>query len=166
MAGSGYHLLLNREDAKKLFAQPNPAATRDFVRQLALSPDGRRQGRVLELGPTWASLQRCLTDGSLDPTAGEPPLNNCMLGAKSLYQGDDAYVMLIRPDMAPYVAEALGEVKYETLHGNYFQLQPEDHGQALSEKDFERLWVLFQQVKDFFDYAAGELSAVVFYAER
>lgn len=166
MAGSGYHLLLNREDAKKLFAQPDPAATRDFVKQLALAPENRKRGRVLDLGPAWAGLQRCLTDGTLDPTAGEPPLNNCMLGARSLYQGDDAYVMFIRPDMTPYVAEALGEVKYETLHGSYFQLNATDYGQPLTEKDFERLWVLFQEVRDFFDYAAGDLSAVVFYGER
>jgi len=166
VAGSGYHLLLNREDAKKLFGQPNPVATRDFAKQLAQAPEYRKRGRVLELGSTWATLQRCLTDGTLDPTAGEPPLNHCMLGAKSLYQGDDAYVMLIRPDMGPYVAEALGEVKYETLHGNYFKLNPAEYGQPLTEKDFERVWVLFQQVRDFFDYAAGELSAVLFYAER
>lgn len=166
VAGTGYHLLLNREDAKKLFAQPNPAATRDFVKQLAQSADARKRGRVLDLGPTWTALQRTLTDGTLDPTAGDPPLNHCVLGGKSLYQGDDAYVMLIRPDMAPYVAEALGEVDYETLHANYFKLDPVAYGQPLTEKDFERLWVLFQQVRDFFDYAAGDLSAVVFYGER
>lgn len=166
MAGSGYHLLLNRDDAKKLFAQPNPTAQRDFVKQLAQSADNRKRGRVLELGTAWTSLQRCLTDGTLDPTAGDPPLNNCMLGARMLYQGDDAYVTLIRPDMAPYVAEALGEMKYEGLHENYLKLNPEEYGQPLSEKDFERVWVLFQLVRDFFDFAAEDLSAVVFYGER
>ena len=166
MAGTGYHLLLNREDAKKLFAQPTPSATRDFVRQLAQTPDYKKRGRVLELGIGWKAVQRCLTDGTLDPAAGEPPLNNCMLGGRSLYQGDDAYVTFVRPDMTPYVAEALAAVNYETLHGNYSKLDPEQYGQPRSEKDFERVWVLFQQLRDFFDYAAGDLSAVAFYGER
>jgi len=166
VAGIGYHLLLNREDAKKLFAQPNPLATRDFVKQLSLSPENRKRGRVLDLGTTWTTLQRCFTDGTLDPTAGDPPLNHCMLGSRMLYQGDDAYVTFVRPDMTPYVAEALGELNYEFLHGSYFKLNAEECGQPLTEKDFERLWVLFQLLRDFFDYAAEDLSAVAFYGER
>lgn len=166
MAGTGYHLLLNREDAKRLFAQPNPQAMRDFVRQLAQSPDYKKRGRALELGAVWKPLQRCLTDGTLDPTAGDPPLNNCMLGGRSLYAGDDAYLTFVRPDMTPYVAEALTEVKYDDLHGNYWKMNAEEYGQPLSEKDFERVWVQFQLLRDFFDFAAGDLSAVAFLGDR
>lgn len=166
MAGIGYHLLLDREAAKKLFAQPSPAAMRDLVRDLAQSPENRKRGRVLDLGAGWQSLHRCLLDGTLDANSGEPPLNNFTLGAKMLYQGDDAYLTLIRPDMAPYVAEALAEVDYQTLHSNYWKLDPQTYGQPLTDKDFEKLWVLFQLVRDFFEYAASELAAVVFYGER
>ena len=165
MAGQGFLILLNREDAKKLFAQKEDAATRDFVRELTQSKDYRKSQRLLELGGLWNGLQRCLTDGTLDPAGGEAPLNHTFLGGRQLFKADDYIVALVRPDMTPYVSEALAEVTYESLHENYLKLDAKDYGRELNEKDFEKLWVAFQQVRVFYDAAAEELSAMLFAGE-
>lgn len=166
MSGPGFHLVLRREDAKQLFAQRDPAAIRDYVRKLTQSTDYRKQGRLLELGVAWDTLHRCVTDGTLDPSGGEPPLNQAFLGGRLLYQGDDYIVSLVRPDMTPYVAEALVDVKFDQLKDRYWKLDPNDYGRALDAKDLDKAWIAFQQVRDLFDAAARELSAMVFAAER
>ncbi|MFM8251711.1 MAG: DUF1877 family protein [Planctomycetota bacterium] len=162
MSGHGFHILLNREDSKKLFAQREPVAIRDFAAELTKSSDYRKQGRLLELGETWSTLHRCLTDGTLDPAGGDPPLNHCFLGGRMLYQGEGMFVTLVRPDMTPYVAEALAEVKHEHLLKNYDLIDANDYGRPLSPKDFEKAWVVFQQIRDFYDFAARDLSAMLF----
>ena len=166
MSGPGFHILLNREDSKKLFGIREPEKIRDFCRQLSQSQDYRKRGRILELGISWDTLHRCLTDGSLDPNAGEPPINQCFLGGRSLYDGADAVVSLVRPDMAPYVVEALEEIKFEDLRKKYFALDAAAYGRPLQEKDLEKAWVVFQQVREFYDLAAEDFSAVLFVADR
>jgi len=166
MSGPGFHILLNREDSKKLFGYREPEQIRDFSRQLSRSQDYRKRGRVLELGTTWDTLHRCLTDGTLDPNAGDPPLNQCFLGGRSMYDREDAIVSLVRPDMAPYVAEALGDIKFEDLRKKYFALDPAAYGHPLHEKDLEKAWIVFQQVRTFYEFASEDLSAVLFFAER
>ena len=166
MSGLGFHILLNREDAKKLFGFREPEQIRDFVRQLSQSQDYRKRGRLLELGATWDTLHRCLTDGTLDPNAGDPPLNQCFLGGRSLYDREDAIISLVRPDMAPYVAEALGEVKFEDLQKKYYELDAAAYGRPLHEKDLEKAWIVFQQVRTFYEFASEDLSAVLFIANR
>ena len=158
-------MLLNREDAKKLFAQKDGTATRDFVRGLTQSQDYKKGDRLLDLGGQWNGIHRCLTDGTLDPAGGEAPLNHTLLGGRQLYKGDDYIVTLVRPDMTPYVSEALAEVTYESLHANYLKLDAKDYGREPNEKDFEKLWIAFQQVRLFYDVAAEELSAMVFAGE-
>ncbi|MFO0902885.1 MAG: DUF1877 family protein [Pirellulales bacterium] len=164
MSGQGFHILLNREDAKKLFALREPDQIRDFCRQLSQSQDYRKRGRLLELGSAWDTLQRCLTDGTLDTTAGEPPLNQTFLGGRLLYNADDAVASFVRPDMTPYVAEALGEVKYEDLRKKYFELDAAAYGRPLQEKDLEKAWVVFQQLRTLYEFAAEDISAVMFFA--
>lgn len=162
MSGPGFHILLNREDAKKLFAQKEPEAIRSFVKQLTESKDYKKQDRVLDCGTAWDTIHRCLGDGTLDPTGGEPPANNAILGGRQLYKTDDYIISLVRPDMALFVAEALNEVNYDDMHGAYLKIDAADYGRPLSEKDFEKAWVIFQQVRGFYETAAQDLDAMIF----
>jgi hypothetical protein len=162
VSGPGFHILLNREDAKKLFSHKEPEAIRSFVKQLTESKDYKKQERVLECGTAWDAIHRCLTDGTLDPTGGDPPLNNAILGGRQLYKSDDYLVSLVRPDMAPFVSEALNDVKYEDMHAAYLKIDAADYGRPLNEKDFEKAWVIFQQVRAFYETAAQDLDAIVF----
>ena len=67
------------------------------------------------MGTQWDPIHRCLTEGELDPTGGDFPLNTAILGGKQLHQGDDLAAVLIRPDMINFVAEALAEVKQQDV---------------------------------------------------
>ena len=68
--------------------------------------------------------------------------------------------------LTPYVAEALGEVKYDQLQKTYSTINPQDYGRPLNPKDFEKAWVVFQQIRDFYEFAARDLSAMLFVAQR
>lgn len=162
MVGQGYLILLDREDSKQLFAQKEPASLQKFVMDLTQSKTVRAAQRVLELGTTWDGIHRCLTEGTLEPDGGEPPLNHAILGGKQMLNNDECLVSLVRPDMALYVAEAVSDVRYDDFHKKYLAIDPQDYGQALSEKDFEKIWVVFQQLVLFYETGAQDLSAILF----
>jgi len=164
VAGQGYLVLIDREDAKKLFSQKEPDYIRNFVDQLTQSKQYRAAQKVLDLTEHWDGIHRCLTDGSLDPDGGEPPLNHAILGGKRLANTQEFVLSFVRPDMTPYVAEALGDVRYDDFHKKYQAISPADYGRPLGEKDFENIWVAFQQVVDFYESGAQELSAIAFAA--
>lgn len=166
MVGQGFLILIDREDAKKLFAQKESEGIRKFVEQLTQSKEYRSAQRVLDLGTHWDGIHRCLTEGTLDPEAGEPPLNQAVLGGKRVMSTDDYVVSFVRPDMTPYVAEALADVRYEDFYKKYFAMSPTDYGRELTEKDFERIWVTFRQLVDFYESGALDLSAMAFAARR
>ncbi len=162
MVGQGYLILLDRDDAKQLFAQKEPAGIQEFVEQLTQSKTVRAAQRLLELGTTWDGIHRCLTEGTLAPDGGEAPVNHAILGGKQLLRTDDYSVSFVRPDMTPYVADAVGEVRYDDFHKKYLAIDPQDYGRALTEKDFEKIWIAFQQLVLFYETGAQDLSAVLF----
>ena len=164
MVGKGFLILMDRADAKQLFAHKEPGGIRKFVEQLTQSKEYRQSQRILDLGTTWDGIHRCLTEGTLDPEGGEPPLNHAILGGKQLLKTDEYFVSLVRPDMTPYVAEAVANVRYDDFHKSYLALDSQDYGHALSEKDFERHWVAFQQLLLFYESGAQDLDAVLFAA--
>ncbi len=166
MSGRGYHIYLSREDAKRLFAQPDDKSVRAFAEELLKSPKHRENNQILELGTVWDAIHRCLTDGDLDPQGGEFPLNQCILGGKQLFHGPDYDVVLIRPDVTPHVAEALAGVKREAFRETYFGLDPNSFGHAPNEEEFAQVWSVCQQIRWFFEDAAEQHTALLFVAER
>jgi hypothetical protein len=164
VAGQGYLVLIDRDDAKKLFAHKEPDDVRNFMDQLTQSKPYRSAQKVLDLAGHWDGIHRCLTDGTLDPDGGEPPLNHAILGGKRLANTPEFVLSFVRPDMTPYVAEALADVRYDDFHKKYLAISPSDYGRALTEKDFEKIWVAFQQLVDFYESGAEELSAIAFAA--
>lgn len=138
---------------------------RKFLKELVSSAEMKKSGRVFDSGDLWDPLHRCLTEGELDPTAGEFPLNHAVLGGKQLHQGNDYVAALVRPDMANFVAEALADVKEEDMRKSFFGLKPESYKQPINEKAFIALWLALQDLRVFYDAAAENLEAVVFTAQ-
>jgi hypothetical protein len=164
--GSGAHIILTREDAKRIFAESGDNAVRKVVTEIRGSKKHRDAKLVLETGTAWDAIHRCLTEGTLDAGAGEFPLNHTILGGRALHQGKEFEARLVRPDMVPHIAEALHHLKREDFHVSYLKIDPADYGKALSEKDFDILWNSLQQVRQLFEDAAGERCAVLFTVER
>ncbi|ADB17251.1 Domain of unknown function DUF1877 [Pirellula staleyi DSM 6068] len=164
MVGRGYHIALDRENAKRVFAQKDDENLRRLLDELKSSPEVKKSGRLLDLGTTWDPIHRCLTEGELDPTGGDFPLNTAILGGKKLHQGDDYAAMLIRPDMNIFIAEALGEVDEMEFRAKFFALNTESFKGPITDKAFVEIWLNLQKLKVFFEESAENLEAVIFTA--
>lgn len=162
MVGNGYLIALTRDHAKRVFAQQGDDQLRQLLEELRHLPDLKKSGRVLELGNLWDPLHRCLTEGELDPTSGELPLNQTILGGRQLHQGSDWAAAMVRPDMTTFVAEALGDVKEEEFRKRFFALSPDSYGRPIDERHFMEVWVALRQVTVFYEASAENLEAVIF----
>ena len=102
---------------------------------------------------------------SLDPAAGEFPLNHAILGGKQLYKGADSTAVLIRPDMTRFITNALDELDEAEIRPKFFALAGGTYTQPVDEKRFMEMWRMIQDLRIFFDAAAENLEAVVFTAK-
>ncbi len=164
MKGQGAHIILARDDAKKVFAVNDDAAVRKVVMELRGSKKHRDLKLVLETAKSWNAIHRCLTEGTLDPTAGEFPLNHTILGGRRLHKGPEFEAIMVRPDIVPFIAEALHHLKREDVHGKYLKIDPADYG-PLSEPDFDIIWNALQQIRQMYEDATNERCAVLFTVE-
>jgi hypothetical protein len=165
VVGRGYHIALAREHAKTLFGIKDDASLRKFLDELKTRPDITKSGRLLDTGILWDPIHRCLTEGELDPVAGDFPLNHAVLGGKQLHQGTDYTAVLIRPDMTGFIADALGDVEEDDIRKKFFALSSGTYKQPIDEKHFMEMWLMLQNLKVFFEAAAENMEAVVFTAK-
>jgi hypothetical protein len=121
VVGRGFYIALAREHAKTLFGIKEDAALRKFLDELKTRPDMKKSGRVLDVGSLWDPIHRCLTEGELDPAAGDFPLNTAVLGGKRLHQGEDYVAVLIRPDMTRFIADALAELEEDDVRKKFLR---------------------------------------------
>jgi len=162
MVGPGFHIALAREHAKTLFGLKDDASIRKFLEELKARPDIKKSGRMLELGTLWDPIHRCLTEGELDPAAGDFPLNTAILGGKQLLKGTDYTAVLIRPDMTRFIADGLGELEEDDVRKKFFTLKGGSYQGLIDEKHFMEMWLRLQDLKVFFEAAAENMEAVVF----
>jgi hypothetical protein len=165
VVGRGYHIALGREHAKRLFGLKDDQAILKFLEELKSAPDMKKSGRLLDTGTTWDAIHRCLTEGELDPAAGDFPLNHAVLGGKQLHHGSDYAAVLIRPDMTRFIADALGEIDEDGFRQKFFGLNGASYKQPIGEKEFIEVWLVLQNLKVFFEAAAENMEAVVFTAK-
>jgi len=166
VTGSGFHVALGRENAKTLFGLKDDDSLRKFVQDLKISKEIKDSGRLVNCGPHWATIHCCLNDGdqSLDPAAGEFPLNNAILGGKALHRGDDYLAMLVRPDVVPFVTEALAGVKQSDFREKFNVLRSEATEEE-RKKEFVEVWKVMQELRVFFEDSGVNREAVLFTAE-
>jgi hypothetical protein len=165
VVGRGYHIALGRDHAKRLFGLKEDQAILQFLEELKAAPDMKKSGRLLDTGTAWDAIHRCLTEGELDPAAGDFPLNHAVLGGKQLHQGQDYAAVLVRPDMTRFIADALGEVDEDDFRKRFLALSQHSYKQRIGEKEFIEVWLALQNLKVFFEAAAENMEAVVFTAK-
>lgn len=162
MVGPGYHIGLSRDHAKRVFANKDEAALPPLIAELLGDKTLKANAQILELKRTWDPIHRCLTDGSLDPEAGEFPLSHVVLGGKKLHHGDDYAAMVIRPDMVTFIAEAVHGIKEHDFRLRFFALGDKGYDQPITEKDYALVWHSMQEIRTFFEYCDDERLAVLF----
>ena len=118
--------------------------------------------RLAETDKAWDAMHRALSDGSLDPSAGEYPLNHTILGGRHLHEGDDYIVALVPASEVPDVARALGAVDEAAFRERYLRIVPKDYALEYGEVDLGYTWGYFTDVVSLYDRAAREGLAVVF----
>ena len=165
MVGTGYHIALGREHAKRVFSIRDDESLRQFLEELKSSKEMQTSGRLLETGVLWDPIHRCLTEGELDPAGGEFPLNHVVLGGKQLHNGADYVAALVRPDMTRFIADALAELEEDDLRKKFFALGSGSYRQPIDEKRFMEIWLVIQDLIVFYSAAAENLEAVIFTAK-
>jgi hypothetical protein len=165
VVGRGFHIALSREHAKRLFAIKDDASLLQFLEELKAKPEIKKSGRILDCGAAWDAIHRCLTEGELDPAAGEFPLNHAVLGGKELHRGADWTAVLVRPDMTRFISDALEELNEDDVRKKFLALNPQSYREPIDEKHFMQIWIVLQDLKVFFQAAAENLEAVVFTAK-
>jgi Domain of unknown function (DUF1877). len=165
VVGRGYHIALGREHAKRLFSLKDDQEILKFLEELKSLPDMKKSGRLLDCGTAWDGLHRCLTEGELDPTAGDFPLNHAILGGKQLHKGADHTAVLIRPDMTRFVADALDELDEAEFRQKFLALNRDSYRLPIGEKEFMQHWIVLRDLQVFYAAAAENMEAVVFTAK-
>lgn len=133
MTARGVHFAITTTRAESLLAAEDDDALVALVEEIE---DEWEEPFVFESDKGWDALHRCLSDGSLDPERGEPPLNKAFFGGKMLNENDDYFVVLVTPAEVKEIAVALRGVTEEWLRSRYFALEFTDYQGEKSEEDF------------------------------
>lgn len=144
-----------------------PAGVRPVPARPAAAPPrtARRlsDGRLkVDTDKAWDGIHRCLTNGTLDPDAGEYPLSHVVLGGRHLH--DEYYVVYVSAREVLNVADALKHVDRTWLRGRFNAIDDPDYDGTHDAADFEYTWGNFLDVQTFFERAAAAGRAVVFTA--
>ena len=154
---TGFHIALNRDEAKELFSRRDPDSLcqwldDDLLPRIDSLPHHRTED--------WELMHRVLGDGTLSPDGGEYPLNHCYLGSRPLDAGDRT-VRVIRPDSVGHLAMALAEFKAETVAESLESL-PADYSGSRDDDTAALVQDHLGALQRFFHDAASEQSAVLF----
>ncbi|GIE77043.1 hypothetical protein Aph02nite_29930 [Actinoplanes philippinensis] len=109
----------------------------------------------------WDAIHRCLTDGTLDPDAGDPPLSLAVAGGRHLH--DEMYVVHVTAAEVREVAAALLDIDEAWLRERFGDFG-DDYDGAADEQDFQYTWSNLADLRDFYQRAAAAGRAVIFTA--
>jgi len=119
---------------------------------------------LAELDKAWDALHRLLSDGTLDVTAGTPPLNRAILGGKHLYEDDDYIIVFVDKARVREVAAALAQLDDVAVAARYDQLVPRDYAPEYGDEDRTYTVENFRAAAALYARAAEAGRAVIFTA--
>lgn len=160
---NGVLLTLGRDDAKSVFA----AREDELLKATLVSILSTIESQCLaDCQSQWPTLHRMFTGGSLEPDAGELPLNQCILGGRPLYQGPELTVVVVRPDMVPHIFDALKQLAVPDLEVRLAQAQAATDDRLVQAAEIESIAKIVDSVRDVYEFAASHRQAVVFCARH
>jgi Domain of unknown function (DUF1877) len=159
MTARGVHFAITTTRAESLLAAEDDDALLALVEEIE---EEWEAPFVFETDKGWDALHRCLSDGTLDPERGEPPLNKVFFGGKMLNERDDYFVVLVTPDEVKEIAVALRSVTEEWLRVRYFDLEFPDYQEGKSEEDFAYTAGSLEGLPELFAAAADAGRYVIF----
>jgi hypothetical protein len=156
----GVHFAITAEQEKTLLdADGDDAAVSEIIEDL--EEEWTDDTLQVETDKAWDAIHRCLTDGSLDPDAGDPPLSLTVAGGRHLH--DEIYVVHVTADEVRDVAAALLDIDEPWLRARFGDFD-DDYTGAADDQDFVYTWSNFVDVRAFYQRAAAAGRAVIFTA--
>jgi len=151
MSGRGVHLSFDPADEGRLLA----AST--LIEGLELARDRQPSDRA------WEPIHRCLTDGTLAPSAGTYPLDRLVLGGRRLPGQEARFVPAAE---VRDLAAALAPIDEAWLRSRYQTLAGTDYAEPLGDVDFLHTWEWFRQLRAFVGRTAAAGRSMVFTVDR
>jgi Domain of unknown function (DUF1877) len=108
-------------------------------------------------------MHRALSDGSLEPGGGLPPLNRVIFGGQHLHDGEDYFVVLVPKDEVPSVAKALAAIDERSFQERYLRLVPPDYAPEYGEDDLAYTCDYFVSVKELLRTRSGRGTGCSFH---
>ncbi len=162
MTTRGVHFAITTAQAERLLA----ARDEETVVEIVEEEIEEEWEAAYETDKAWDALHRCLSNGTLDPAAGEPPLNRVFFGGRMLTEGDDYVVVLATPAEVQTLAAALANVTEAWLRARYFDVPFPDYPDPKSEEDWAYTYSHFQGLPAFYARAAREGRHVIFTVDQ
>ena len=149
--------------AKLQAATGDDDAVREVIEEVEEAWD---KATLAETDKAWDAMHRALTNGDLEWSNGEYPLNHVILGGRSLYEGDEYIAVLKTPDQVRDVAAAVRSIDDEAMGGLYDRnVAP---GYDANYGDVDRAYTVdwFSGVRELFMAAADSGRWVLFTVDQ
>jgi hypothetical protein len=122
--------------------------------------------KLCELDKAWDAIHRTLTNGKLEWTNGEYPLNHIILGGEIMYFQQDYIMTLKTPEQVKDIFKKFDLVTKELFKERYFKIDKDLYGFETTEDDFEYTWTWFSQSREFWKQATNDNRYVLFTADQ
>lgn len=153
----GVHFAITGAQADALLDAEDDGDLADLVEEIEEAGESS-----YETDKAWDAIHRCLSNGTLEITEGEPPLNRVILGGRLLNEESTDYVVVVMPEEVQEIADALRKVTEDWLRDRYETLPFPDYQGEKSDEDWAYTWESFQGLVPFFAEAARDERHVIF----
>jgi hypothetical protein len=139
-----------------------------FAERWDFAADERTAVFVAPMDKAWVAIHRALSDGTLYGALGEPPLADAVLGGHLVCQTPAAdFVYLKYPPEVADIAQELSKLSREGFEEKLSVVEADGDVEALGlssvPDDIEYVWPYFEDMRAFYQRAAAEGLAVLFY---
>jgi hypothetical protein len=110
----------------------------------------------------WDAIHRALTDGQLELDDGDRPLNQVILGGRSMYDGDDYIAVYKNPTEVKEIAAALASIPAGELARRYWAVVPREYAPEYGDEDLAYTVEWYEGVASLYRIAAEADRAVLF----
>lgn len=163
MACRGVLFAIDDVTAAALLAAESDEDVMEIVERIEEAWD---EAFLAETDKAWDAIHRALSDGSLDPSAGEFPLNRAILGGRHLCSEEDYIVSFIPKHEVPDIARALAAIDDDAMRARYDTIVPRDYAPEYGDDDRDYTVENFRDVADLYDRAAKAGRAVIFTVDQ
>ncbi|MPY70772.1 MAG: DUF1877 family protein [Alphaproteobacteria bacterium] len=161
----GAHFAITPAQRETLLSFADDEGRWDYVRSVIEVEWDRKH--LQETDKAWDPIHRCLTEHppgveELDPDAGTPPLNLCIMGGRQLMEDEYDYIIrLIEPEQVSPLAEAMWPLDEEWFARKY-RVHCKDAWPEYGEEHCGYAWAYFEDLKYFFRRMAPRGRPIIF----